>query len=73
MVPVFINIETRKMILSLEFCVDHIVKITRSLNQSKAHGHDEISIRMIKLCASSLSKPIHLILRNCLETKPFPK
>ena len=73
MVPVFINIETRKMILSLEFCVDHIVKITRSLNQSKAHGHDEISIRMIKLCASSLSKPIHPILRNCLETEPFPK
>ena len=28
---------------------------------------------MIKLCASSISKPLHLIFRNCLETESFPK
>ena len=33
----------------------------------------EISISMIKLCASSISKPLHLIFRNCLETESFPK
>ena len=58
---------------SLEFCVDDIVKIIRSLDLNKAHGHDEIRIRMIKLCASSLSKTLHLIFRNCRETKSFPK
>ena len=72
-VPVNINFETRERLSSLEFCVDDIVKIIRSLDQNKAHGHDEISIRMIKLCASSISKPLHLIFRNCLETESFPK
>ena len=67
-VPVNTNFETRERLSSLESCVDDIVKIIRSLDQNKAHGHDEISIRMIKLCASSISKPLHLIFRNCLET-----
>ena len=72
-VPVIINFITRKRLSTLEFCVDDIVKIIKSLDQNKAHGHDEISIRMIKLCASSISKPLHLIFRNCLETESFPK
>ena len=72
-VPVNINFDTRERLSSMEFCVDDIVKIIRSLDQNKAHGHDEISIRMIKLCASSISKPLHLIFRNCLETESFPK
>ena len=71
--PVNINFETSKILSYLEFCVDDIVKIIRSLDQNKTHGHDEISICMIKLCASSISKPLHLIFRNCLETEPFPK
>ena len=28
---------------------------------------------MIKLCASSISKALPLIFRNCLETESFPK
>ena len=56
-VPVSINSETRERLSSLEFCVNDIVKVIRSLDQNKAHGHDGISIRMIKLCASSISKP----------------
>ena len=59
-VPVSINFETRERLPSLEFCIDDIVKIIRSLEQNKAHCHDEISIRMIKLCAPSISKPLHL-------------
>ena len=47
MVPVSTNFETRERLSSLEFCTDDIVNIIRSLDQNKAHGHDEISIRMI--------------------------
>ena len=36
----------------MEFRVVDIVKIIRLLEQNKANGDDEISIRMIKLCAS---------------------
>ena len=57
----------------MEFFVDDIVKITRTLDQSKVYGHDEISRCMIKLCASSTLKSLHLIYRNCLETDSFPK
>ena len=38
-----------------------------------AHRHDEISIRMIKICASSISKPLAILFRNCLESECFPK
>ena len=72
-VTVSIHFETRERPSSLEFCVDAIVKIIRSLDQHKAHGYDEISIRMIKLCSSSISKPLHVIFRNCLEIELFPK
>ena len=72
-VSVNITFETREGLSSLEFCVDYIVKIIRSLDQKKPHGHDEISIRMIKPCASSISKPLHLIFSNCIETESLPK
>ena len=71
-VPLSTNFNTRERLSSLEFCVDD-VNIVRSLDQNKAHGHDEISIRMIKLCASSIPKPLHLIFRNCLETESISK
>ena len=64
-VPVNINFETRERLSSLGFCVDDIVKIVRSLHQNKVHGHNEISIRMITRCASSISKPLHLCSSFC--------
>ena len=39
-VPVNTNVETRERLSSLEFFVDDVVKIIRSLDQNKAHGHD---------------------------------
>ena len=50
-----------------------IVKIIRSLDPNKAHGHDEISIRTIKICASLILKPLAILFRNCLEIECFPK
>ena len=47
--------------------------LLRSLDRNKANDHDGISIRIIKLCASSISKPLHLVFRNCLETESFPR
>ena len=36
--------------LSINFNNVDILKIVKSLNVNKAHGHDDISVRMIKLC-----------------------
>ena len=43
-------------------------KIIRNLNVHKAHGHDDISIKMIKICDKSISKLLILSFKN--STKP---
>ena len=58
---------------TFEICSGDIVKITRSLDPNKAHGHDEITLHMIKMGASSISKPLLILFRNCLESECFPK
>ena len=50
-----------------------ILKIIRSSNPNKAHGLDDISIRMIKLCVDALLLPLKLIFENCLNQDLFPK
>ena len=52
---------------------DKILKIIRNLNPNKAHGWDEISVRMIKLCDESLIIPLRLIFENCLRYGIFPE
>ena len=39
---------------------------------NKAHGHNEISIRILKLCESAITEPLYLIFKNCLSSKTFP-
>ena len=43
--------ETTERISSLVISKDKITKIIRSLDPNKDHGHDGISICMLKLCA----------------------
>ncbi len=52
---------------------EKILNIIRSLNPNKAHGWDEISVRMIKMCDSALIVPLKIIFRNCLECGIFPE
>ena len=52
--------------------IDDILKIIRNLDPNKAHGHDMISIRMVKLCDASLCKPLELIFKSCLKSGKFP-
>ena len=43
-----------------------------TLNPNKAHGWDEIAIRMIKLSNKSLVTPLKIIFTNCLRRGVFP-
>ena len=52
---------------------EKILNIIRSLNPNKAHGWDEISIRMIELSDASLLTPIKIIFTNCLRQGVFPE
>ena len=57
---------------SINFNNEDILKIIKSLNFNKAHGQDDISIRMIKLCGQSIVKPLSIIFKNCIDNGIFP-
>ena len=39
---------------------------------SSAHGHDDVSVRMLKICDSAIIKPLSIIFRNCISQSTFP-
>ena len=48
-----------------------IIKIIRNLNVRKAHGHDDISIRMIKICDKSILKLLILSFKNSTKSSYY--
>ena len=63
---------TQARLGSLDFNEGEILKIIRALNINKAHGHDDISIRMMKLCDESLLKPLFISFKNSLDLFYYP-
>ena len=49
---------------TVTFSQDDIGKIIQNLNSNKAHGYDNISIRMVKICVSSIYGPLELIFKE---------
>ena len=58
--------------MSLDFDEDELLLMIRALNINKAHGHDDISIRMIKICDKSLIKPLMLIFKRSIRSSYYP-
>ena len=50
---------------------DKIIKVIQNLYPSKMHCHDNISIRMLKVCGPSIYKPLQIIFNQCFETDVF--
>ena len=44
----------------------------KNLDPNKAHGHNTISIRMIKLSGIFICKPLEIIFQNCLRSGKLP-
>ena len=63
---------TQETLRSLNFNEGEILKIIRVLNINKAHGYDDISIRMIKICDESLLKPLLDLFKNSLKLSYYP-
>ena len=51
---------------------DNVLKIIRSLDCNKAHGWDDLSVSMLKICDYSIVRPLCLIYKECLGTGNFP-
>ena len=52
---------TETKLSSFDIEDEDIYKIIKTLDINKAHGHDEVSIRMLKLCDKSIVKPLYHI------------
>ena len=63
---------TEERIQSITFSESDVIKIIRTLDVNKAHGHDNISVRMIKLCINSVAHPLTLIFQNSMAAGTFP-
>ena len=63
---------TETKLSSFDIEDEDICKIIKALGINKAHGHYEVSIRMLKLCDESVVKPLSIILKNFKLKNTFP-
>ena len=68
--PLRINTDLR--LSTIRFEESDIIRHIRKLNCNKAHGHDNISARILKICDDSIALPLSIIFKKCLEEKVFP-
>ena len=63
---------TDKPLSTTTFSANDIGKIIRSLNPNKAHGYDNLSIRMLKLCSDAICESLQLMFNQVLVSGSFP-
>ena len=54
------------------FLAQDVGEIIRSLDPSKTHGYDNLSIYMFKLWANAICKPLEMIFNQALISGSFP-
>ena len=69
--PAF-SYRTEQRINSFRVSEGDILAIMKTLDPAKAHGLDNISIKMIKICNDSITKPLKLIFEQSLKQGEFP-
>ena len=70
--PSTIMYRTENRLSTISFKNEDVLKIIKSLNINKAHGHDDISIRLLQICGAEVVKPLSLIFKNCIQYGIFP-
>ena len=68
------NIQLRTPLsLSLDIISEEkMIDIIRALDPNKSSGWDGLSPRMIKICDSSITKPIKIIFETCIREGIYP-
>ena len=57
--------------LGAPYWIGLTLTLIRLLDPSNAYGCDKISIRMLKLCGTSISKPLHILFNNSVMNECF--
>ena len=63
---------TDQYVANIEFTKNDIKRIICKLDPNKAHGHDMISIRILKMSGYAIMEPLFKIFKNCLKCGIFP-
>ena len=69
--PYNLHYTTENCLDTLNFSKDDIEKIIQNLDSNKVHGHDKMSIRMIKIYGKSICKHLQFIFHQCIDTGSF--
>lgn len=67
-----LHCRTNSLLSNITINPDEIVEIILKQKLEKAHGCDNISMAMLKLCPGEIAIPLSLILQQCIETGRFP-
>ena len=62
---------TDAKIISFHITKEDILLIIKTLDLSKAHGWDNISIKMIKICGESITVPLKIVFEPSLNKRKF--
>ena len=62
---------TEERIQSTTFCESDVLKIIRTLDVNKAHGHDNVSVKINTLCTTSVAHSLTLIFQNSMAAGTF--
>ena len=71
-IPSFLHPKTDKSLSNITFTEKDIEKVIQSLDSNKAHRHNMMSKRMLKICGKSIIKPLLIIFKKCPEKGCFP-
>ena len=63
---------SRSLLEEVDIDREKVLKLIRSLDLKKAHGCDDISIAMIKICDASIVEPLCIIFEKCFEIGIYP-
>ena len=69
--PSSTNPITDQYLANIEFKKDDIKRIICKHDPNKAHGHDMISICMLKMSGDAIIEPLFKIFKNCLNVEYF--
>ena len=70
--PTSLSFRTVKRLSSVTFSAEDIGKIIQGLDHNKSHGHDNISILMLKVFGNTICKPLEMIYSQALTSGSFP-
>ena len=70
--PLTLSKKPEKSISNITFNCNDVATIISASDPNKAHGHNMISIRMLKICDKPICKPLELIFQSCIKHEQFP-